>query len=147
PSSPLTSQTITSATSGPYATPTSSGPGPQADARPIESIRPSPSDLEDAGRPGRGRGQKVRPWPGSERQAVAGAVGGQLVAEAATAPVEAGHDRADGGAHDLGDLLVGVALDVGQVDGHPELFREVAQGPQDLRVGQPVQRLRFGRPD
>jgi hypothetical protein len=65
-------------------------------------------------------------------------------ADAAAAAVEAGHHGADRGAHHLGDLAVGVALDVGQVDGRAELVRQVAQGAQQIRVGDPVQGLGLG---
>ena len=89
--------------------------------------------------------------PGSARhrgqaRTGAGAVGGQLVAQPAAAAVQPRHHRADRGAHDLGDLLVGVALDVGQVHGDPELLGQVPQRAQDLGVGQPVERLGLGRP-
>ena len=76
----------------------------------------------------------------------AGPVRGQLVAQPAAAAVQPRHHRADRGAHDLGDLLVGVALDIGQVHRDPELLGQVPQRAQDLRVGQPVERLRLGRP-
>ena len=66
--------------------------------------------------------------------------------ELLAAAVQAGHDGAERGPHDLGDLLVGVALDVGQVDRGAEALRQLAQGPQNVGVGQPVHRLVLGRP-
>src|ERR1700740_2499477 len=45
----------------------------------------------------------------------------ELLADLAAAAVQPGHDGADRGAHDLRDLPVRVALDVGQVDRGTEL--------------------------
>ena len=50
-----------------------------------------------------------------------------------------------GRAHDLGDLLVGEALDVGEVDRHAELLGDLLQGPLDVAVRQVVERLGLGR--
>ncbi len=60
------------------------------------------------------------------------------------AAVQPGHHRADRRAHHLGNLLVRVSLDVGQVDRHPEILGQRAQRAQDVGVGQPVQRLGLG---
>src|SRR5438105_10152613 len=46
---------------------------------------------------------------------LAGCVGGELVPQAAPSPVQPGHDRPDRGAHDVGDLLVRVPLDVREI--------------------------------
>ena len=70
----------------------------------------------DPGRVGGGRGQD--------------AAGLELLADLAATAVQAGHDRADRSAHDLGDLAVGVALDVGQVDRGAELVRQPAKRPE-----------------
>ena len=43
--------------------------------------------------------------------------------------MQPGHHRPDRGAHDLGDLLVREALDVGQVDGQPEVRGQRLQSP------------------
>jgi hypothetical protein len=61
--------------------------------------------------------------------------------------VDPAHDRSDGHVGDLGDLLVGEALDVGQEHGHPER----ASGSASMAaftsvVGEPVQRLVLGAP-
>ena len=69
----------------------------------------------------------------------------QPLAELFAAPVQPGHHGADRRAHHLGDLLVGIALDVGEVDRHPELLRQVAQRPQHVGVSHPVERLGLGR--
>ena len=69
----------------------------------------------------------------------------QLLADLAAAAVQAGHDRADRGAHDLGDLPVRVALDVGQVDRGAELVREPAKRAQQVGVGGVGERLGLGR--
>jgi hypothetical protein len=58
--------------------------------------------------------------------------------------VQPAHDGADRSAHDLGDLLVGEALDVGQVDRHPEVLGQRLQGLLDVGVRQVVQRLHLG---
>ena len=55
------------------------------------------------------------------------------------------HHGADRRAHDVGDLLVGEALDVGEVDRQPELLGQLLQGLLDVAVRQPVQRLGLGR--
>jgi hypothetical protein len=54
-------------------------------------------------------------------------------------PVQAGHDGADWGAHDVGDFLVSEALDVGEIDHYPELLGQRLQGLADVGVGQPLQ--------
>ena len=46
--------------------------------------------------------------------------------------------------HDLGDLLVGEALDVGEVDREPELLGQPLEGVLDLGVGQVLERLHLG---
>ena len=71
--------------------------------------------------------------------------GREPVAEPSAAVVQPGGDRPDGRAHDLGYFLVRVTLDVGEVDRELDFVRQVVQGAQDVGVGQPVQRLRFGR--
>ncbi len=65
--------------------------------------------------------------------------------ELASATVQAGHHRADRGAHDLGDLLVREALDIGQIDREPELLRNLLQRRLDIAVGQMLERLGFSR--
>jgi hypothetical protein len=55
------------------------------------------------------------------------------------------HHSPDRGAHDLGDLLVGETLNVGQVDRQAEVFRESLQRRLDVRVRQALQRLGLGR--
>jgi asparagine synthase (glutamine-hydrolysing) len=79
---------------------------------------------------------------GGRRQRAARQV---LLADLAATAVQPRHDRADRGAHDLRDLPVRVALDVGQVDRGAELVREAAQRAQQVGVGHVVQRLGFGR--
>jgi hypothetical protein len=66
------------------------------------------------------------------------------VAEFAAGAVQPGHDGAERGAHDLGDLAVRVTLDVSQVDGGAELGRKRAQRRDDVGVGHLVKRLGFG---
>ena len=62
------------------------------------------------------------------------------------AAVQPGHHRPDGRIHDLGDLLVREAFDVGVVHRHPELLGQRLQRRLDLGVGQRLQRLDLGRP-
>jgi hypothetical protein len=49
------------------------------------------------------------------------------------------HDRADGRAHDLGDLLVGNPSTSAKYTAMPEVLRELLQGLLDLTVGQVLQ--------
>ena len=62
--------------------------------------------------------------------------------------MQPGHDGPDGRVHDLGDLLVGEALHVRQVDGQAPVLGELAQGVLDVGVRQGVQGevLRAGQP-
>jgi hypothetical protein len=59
--------------------------------------------------------------------------------------VQARHDGADGHAEHLGDLLVLIALDVGQVDGCAEARRQVLECLHDAGVWYPIQHFGFGR--
>ena len=54
------------------------------------------------------------------------------------------HDRADGDVHDLGDLLVREAFDVGEEHGHPELLRQRLERFLHHLVGDLVEHLRLG---
>ncbi len=58
-----------------------------------------------------------------------------------SSPVEPTHHGADRDLEDLGDLLVGEALDVGEEHGHPELLRQVLERLLHLRVGEPLEQL------
>jgi asparagine synthase (glutamine-hydrolysing) len=58
------------------------------------------------------------------------AAGRQLLADLAAAPVQPGHHGADRRPHDLGDLPVRVALDVGEVDRGAEFVGQAAQRAQ-----------------
>src|SRR5690606_23353658 len=71
-------------------------------------------------RVGRGRslGQRIG-------EPVRGGVVEQRLLQRLSSPVQPAHHGADGDVEDLGDLLVGEALDVGQQDGHAEVLREV----------------------
>jgi hypothetical protein len=75
---------------------------------------------------------------------VAGGGGGEGVAEFAAGAVQAGHDGAEWGVHDGGDVAVGVALDVGEVDGGAEFGGEFAQGGEEGGVGDFVEGFGFG---
>src|SRR6201989_2949495 len=75
-------------------------------------------------------------WRGRQDAAVP-----ELLADLAAAAVQPGHDRTDRGAHDLRDLPVRVALDVGQVDRGAELVRQAAKRAQQVRVGHVVECL------
>ena len=81
--------------------------------------------------------------PAGTRPAFARVVREQL-AQLAPAAVQPRHHGADRRAHDLGDLLVGEALDVGEVDREPELLGEPLQGVLDVGVGQVLERLDLG---
>ncbi len=70
---------------------------------------------------------------------------GEQLAQLATAPVQPGHHGADRGAHDLGDLLVGEALDVGEVDRQPEVLGELLQRVLDVAVGKAARAPRSRR--
>jgi len=59
--------------------------------------------------------------------------------------VQPGHHSADRRVHDLGDLFVGEALDVGQVHRQTEVFGDLLQRTFDVRVGQMIQSLGLGR--
>lgn len=61
---------------------------------------------------------------------------GQKAAQLAAAAVESGHDRSYGGVHDLGNLLVGETLDVGEVDRQAPVLAQLVEGRLDLLVGQ-----------
>ena len=80
-------------------------------------------------------------WLGGHRAQPAGQ---QLLPDLAPAAVQPRHHRPDRRTHDLGDLPVGVSLDIGQVHRGPELAGQVAQGPQQVGVGGPVERLGLG---
>src|SRR5258708_36377426 len=80
-------------------------------------------------------------WGRRGRRGLAGGAVGQGVAELAPSPVQAGHDRAEWGTHQGRDLAVRVALDVGEPDGGTEVWRQLAEGGQDGRVGDLVKRL------
>ncbi len=80
----------------------------------------------------------------AQEPAVAGGVG-EHVPQLPTAPVQPRHHGADRRTHDLGDLLVGEPLDVGEVHGHPEVLRQLLQRRLHVVVRQPVQRLHLGR--
>ena len=60
--------------------------------------------------------------------------------------MQSGHDGTDRGVHDLGDLLVRQALDIGIVDDHAEVFGQFLQRGLDLVVGEGVERLDLRRP-
>ena len=55
------------------------------------------------------------------------------------------HDRADRHIHDLGDLLVGETLDVGEQHGHPELLGQRLERLLHHLVGDAVEHLGLGR--
>ena len=59
--------------------------------------------------------------------------------------MEPTHDRADGHIHDLGDLLVGETLDVGEQHGHAELLRQRLERLLHHLVGDAVEHLGLGR--
>ena len=54
------------------------------------------------------------------------------------------HHGADRDVHDLGDLLVGETLDVGEQHGHPELLRERLERLLHHLVGDAVEHLGLG---
>ena len=83
--------------------------------------------------------------PGSGAEATVLGVLGEQAAQLAPPTVQPRHHGADGRAHDLGDLLVGEPLDVGEVDGHPEVLGQLLQRPLHLGVGQVLQRRGLGR--
>ena len=58
--------------------------------------------------------------------------------------MEPTHDRADGHIHDLGDLLVGETLDVGEQHGHPELLGQRLQRLLHHLVGDALEHLGLG---
>ena len=66
---------------------------------------------------------------------------GEQVAQLTAAAVQPRHHRADRRAHDVGDLLVREALDVGEVDRHPEVVGQLLESGLHVVVGQPVERL------
>ncbi|MPM65599.1 hypothetical protein SDC9_112496 [bioreactor metagenome] len=68
----------------------------------------------------------------------------QQVAQLLAAAVDPAHHGADRGAHDLGDLLVGEPLDIGEVDRHPTLRAQLRQRVADIAVGDLLQRLGLG---
>ena len=90
----------------------------------------------------RGRHRQNRAVAADE-PALAGDLG-QQVAKLPAAAVQPRHHRADRRAHDLRDLLVREALDVGEVHRDPEVLRQLLQGFLDVVVGQPVHRLDLG---
>ena len=55
------------------------------------------------------------------KDAARGRVVREALAQLLAAAVQPRHHGADGGVHDLGDLLVGEALDVGEVDHEPDV--------------------------
>ena len=63
----------------------------------------------------------------------------QLLAPA----VQARHHGADRRAHNVSDLPVGEALDIGEVDRDPELLRQRLKGLVDVGVGQPLRGFGF----
>ena len=82
--------------------------------------------------------------PGGDQATLAGVVLEQR-AQLPAAAVQPRHHRADRGAHDLGDLLVGEALDVGEVDRDAEVLGDRLQRVLHVGVGQVVERLGLGR--
>ena len=70
----------------------------------------------------------------------------QLLSQLLTGTIEPTHDRPDWRSHDLGDLLVGESLDIGQQNNLPELVGQPVESVKDLLVGQPVQGFQFGGP-
>src|SRR5215204_4334328 len=70
----------------------------------------------------------------------------QPLLEPPSSAMEAAHDGSDGDVEDLGDLLVGEALDVGQQDGQSELLGQGLDGLPDLALGQDVEELVLGAP-
>jgi hypothetical protein len=74
-------------------------------------------------------------------------MGRELVAQLLPAPVQPRHHGTDRDSQDLGDFLVRVALDIGQVDHRAEPGRQSAERLDDLGAGQPPQCLCLRRPD
>jgi asparagine synthase (glutamine-hydrolysing) len=110
------------------------GIAPAADLAAVGEPRLScPAAWLGAGGVGRGGRQHAR--------------GQQLLADLAAAAVQARHDRADRSAHDLRDLAVRVALDVGQVDRGAELVRQLAKRAEQVGVGGAGERLGLRRRD
>ena len=68
----------------------------------------------------------------------------QRLLERPSSPVDPAHDRADRHVGDLGDLLVGESLDVGQQHGHPERLGQRLDGRLHVLVGEAVERLVLG---
>ena len=58
--------------------------------------------------------------------------------------MDATHHGSDGNIEDLGDLLVGETLDIGQDHGHPELLRDRLERLLHLVVGERVERFGLG---
>ena len=81
---------------------------------------------------------------GAGGQAALAGVVREHLAQLAPAAVQPRHHGADRRAHDLGDLLVGEALDVGEVDREPEVLGELLEGVLDVGVGQVLERLGLG---
>src|ERR1035438_9925022 len=86
-----------------------------------------------------GSGGRSRP-----DQAAVGRVVLKQLAQLPASAMQSRHHRADRRGHDVGDLLVGEAFHVGQVDRDAELLGEGLQGTLDIGIGQPLQRLRLG---
>src|SRR5690242_11761382 len=63
----------------------------------------------------------------------------QPLLQLSSSAMDATHHGADGNVEDLGDLLVGEALDVGEDHGHPELLRQRLEGLLDLVVGECIE--------
>src|SRR5690625_1462126 len=74
---------------------------------------------------------------------IAGVIFKQLT-ELPTASVEPRHDCPDRRPHDVGDLLVREALDIGEVDRDPEILGDLLESLLDVRIREMRQRLRLG---
>src|SRR5438045_4123572 len=68
----------------------------------------------------------------------------QRALERLSSTMEPAHHRADGNVEDLGDLLVGEALDVGEQHGHAKRLRQRLQRLLHLGVGEEVENLLLG---
>src|SRR5699024_2476124 len=128
---------------GPHCT-GSRRPCPGRRSSPVSLIRPSRLSPSVRGRPRSDRFSGSR-RAGRREKTTFDRVLLEQCAELATPPVKPGHDRPDVRPHDLGDLLVGTALDVGEVDRDPEVLGEFLQRLLHVAVGKVFERHRLGR--